>query len=87
MMEDLLTNGDFIYTIATIAILLILFIIWIVFLDHVPKHLKGIEYQLMKLNDTLEAQKKSEITYDSIRAIVRETVKEMNEDNHQGDNR
>ena len=41
----------------------------------------------MKLNDTLEAQKKSEITYDSIRAIVRETVKEMNEDNHQGDNR
>lgn len=79
MLGDLIESGGFI-PIAILLIGLIIFVLWIVFLENVPKNLKGIEEQLRRMNDLLETQARNQATNDSIKKIVRDTVKEMKEE-------
>ena len=79
MLSDLIESGGFI-PIAIMFIGLVIFVLWIVFLENVPKNLKGIEEQLRRMNNLLETQARNQATNDSIKKIVRDTVKEMKEE-------
>ena len=78
--SSILADSNFIYLVAVVAIALIMVIICLVFYDSVPKHLKGIEAQLEKLNSLLETHKQNEITKESIKDIIREAVKEVKDE-------
>jgi uncharacterized protein YoxC len=78
--SSVFADSNFVYMVAAIAIALIIVIICLVFYDSVPKHLKGIESQLDKLNKQLETQIHNKTTNESIKDIVREVMKEMKDE-------
>ncbi len=79
MLEFLSNSPEGLIMLVTVLISLIVFVLWIVFLENVPKSLKGIEYQLMELNHTLEIQNRKQMSEDAIKNIIKDTIKEMNE--------
>ena len=80
MLDALFENAEMVPGFAVVIISLIIFALWLLFLERVPKHLKGIEDQLERMNNLLETQARNQATNDSIKKIVRDTVKEMKEE-------
>ncbi len=84
MLDFIFEESGAIAGIAVILVVVIMLILLVLFLENVPKHLKGIEAQLQRMNDLAETQARNQKMNDSMKNIVKDAVREIRDEKKSG---